>query len=161
MAVLWIFAIVIGLSIAVWASRRAVRHATTLAFGLNVPPFLIGLTLLGFGTDLPEIANSIVASLRDQGDLNVGDSVGSAITQMTLVLGLLPFIAAGSFRVARDRIALPGLAIVAGLVLVAVTLRDGFFSRLDAGLLVTSWLVMSIIIWRRAPEAGEPTMPVL
>ena len=160
MAALWIFAVVLGLSAAVWSSRLVVGHAKNLAFGLNVPPFLIGMTLVALGTDLPEIANSIVASLSNHGDLNVGDSVGSAVTQMTLVLGLLPFIAGGSFTVARDRVLLPGATIVAALVTTAILLRDGWFSRSDAILLLVMWVVMSLVIWRRAPEAGEPTMPV-
>jgi cation:H+ antiporter len=151
---------VVGLSVALWASRRVVGHAKNLAFGLNVPPFLIGITLLAIGTDLPEIANSIIASLSNHGDLNVGDSVGSAITQMTLVLGLLPFIGGGSFTVSRDRVLIPGVSIVIALVTAAVVLRDGWFSRSDAILLLTMWVVMSLIIWRRAPEAAEPAMPV-
>ena len=43
----------------------------------------------GYITDLPEIANSIIASAEGRGDLNVGDSTGSALTQITLVLAIL------------------------------------------------------------------------
>jgi cation:H+ antiporter len=152
--------VVAGLAVALWASRRVVNHASALAFGLNVPPFLIGITLLALGTDLPEIANSIAASLSDHGDLNVGDSVGSAVTQMTLVLGLLPFIGGGAFHVRRDRILLPGLTIAGALALTAILLRDGWFSRTDAVMLLTTWVVMSFLIWRRAPQAAEPAMAV-
>jgi cation:H+ antiporter len=44
------------------------------------------------GTDLPEIINSIESSLLDHGNINVGDSLGSALTQISLVLGLFPFL---------------------------------------------------------------------
>ena len=88
---LWLLAIVVGLSVTVIGSNSAVTDATKLAVGTRLPPFFIGMTLLALGTDLPEMANSIVASYTDNGDVNVGDSLGSAITQLTLVLGVLPF----------------------------------------------------------------------
>ena len=81
---------------AVVASRHTVDHAVGLATSVGVPPFLIGITIMSVGTDLPEIANSIIASLGGHGDLNVGDSIGSAATQVTLGLGLLPLLA-GAF----------------------------------------------------------------
>jgi hypothetical protein len=90
-----IAAIVGGFAVTVVASRRAVSDAAVLAAGTRLPPFLVGITLLAIGTDLPEIANSIVASVTGHGDINVGDSVGSAATQMTLVLGLLPILGGG------------------------------------------------------------------
>jgi len=86
--------------------------------------------------------------------------VGSAVTQMTLELGLLPFIAGGSFVVSRDRVLLPGATIVVALATTAILLRDGWFSRSDAMLLLVMWVAMSLVIWRQAPEAGEPAMPV-
>ena len=96
-----IAAVVIGFPIAVLASRRVVRHASALAAGSRIPSFVIGVSLLAIGTDLPEIANSIIASLADQGDVNVGDSLGSTATQMTLVLGLLPFLG-GAIMIKRN-----------------------------------------------------------
>jgi len=90
-SLLWIAAISIGLTVTIGGSRSAVIDATKLAAGNRLPPFFVGMTLLAIGTDLPEIANSIVASYTNHGDINVGDSVGSAATQLTLVLGLLPF----------------------------------------------------------------------
>lgn len=75
-------------------------HLTELDSSSRIPPFVIGITLASIGTDLPEIANSIVASVTGHGDLNVGDAIGSATVQATLVHGLLPMIA-GRSRSAR------------------------------------------------------------
>lgn len=160
MVVVWIAAVVVGLGAALVASGRVVEHASALAFGLKVPPFLIGLTLLAIGTDLPEIANSIIASVADHGDLNVGDSVGSTITQVTLVLGLLPFLARRSFTVGRDRVLIPSLVIAGSLGTVAWLLRDGQFSRLDGAILLLIWIGGTFVVWRKAPPASEPTMSV-
>ena len=83
-AALWVAAVVVGLTVTVLGSREAVSDATDLARGTRLPPFFVGMTLLALGTDFPEIANSVVASATDNGDVNVGDSVGSSLTQLTL-----------------------------------------------------------------------------
>jgi cation:H+ antiporter len=156
----WMAAVIAGMGAALLASRKAVDHASTLAFGLKVPPFLIGLTLLAIGTDLPEIANSIIASVSDHGDLNVGDSIGSTITQVTLVLGLLPFLAGGGFIVGRSRVLIPSLIIAGQLGVVAVLLQDGQFSRTDGAILLCLWVGGSFLLWRKGPAPSEPTISV-
>jgi len=126
-----------------------------------LPPFVIGITLVAIGTDLPEIVNSIVSSARGLGDINVGDSIGSTVTQVTLVLGILPF-AGGAFVIARRGISAVGVGIVASLLLGAVLLADGKLSRLDGLVLVAAWVISSLFVWwqgqlqsRDAPPA-EP-----
>jgi cation:H+ antiporter len=160
MTAAWLLLVVIGMGAAIAASRKAVEHASTLAFGLKVPPFLIGLTLLAIGTDLPEIANSVIASVSDHGDLNVGDSVGSTITQVTLVLGLLPILARRSFTVGRDRVLIPALIIAGQLAVIAFLLKDGQFARADGAILLGLWVAGSIVLWRKAPSLSEPAISV-
>src|SRR5918997_5059477 len=87
------FLLVGGLAVALVASDRAVAYTRALAAGLGAPPFIVGVVLVSLGTDLPEIANSIASHLQGEGDVNVGDSVGSTLTQYTLVLGLFPLVA--------------------------------------------------------------------
>ena len=77
-------AMVAGFTAAVLASRVAVGAAGHLVGRSRLPPFVVGMTLVALGTDLPEIANSVIASLEGLGDVNVGDSIGSVVTQMTL-----------------------------------------------------------------------------
>ena len=110
----WITIAIAGIAIMFVASRKAVFYASQLAQGLKIPPFLIGLTLISIGTDIPEIANSVVSSLAGHGDLNVGDSVGSVMTQITLVFGLLPFFA-GKMEIDRTRIALVSISTIIAL----------------------------------------------
>jgi len=113
------FAMVVGFTVAVLASRVAVTGAGHLVARTSLPPFVVGITLVALGTDLPEIANSIIASLEGLGDVNVGDSIGSVVTQMTLVLGLMPLL--GGARPALPPWATAvGVGIVLALVLGAV-----------------------------------------
>ncbi|HEX6220224.1 MAG TPA: hypothetical protein VF115_03935 [Acidimicrobiia bacterium] len=153
--VLWLVVLTTGLLVAVLASRWSVGHLTELAAGTKIPPFVIGITLVSIGTDLPEIANSIVASVTARGDINIGDSIGSATVQATLILGLLPFLA-GSFPIARGRVAKIGLATVGALIVGAALMIDGDVSRLDAGVLLAVWVVGTGLIWRDVPENASP-----
>ncbi|HEY5686414.1 MAG TPA: hypothetical protein VIY70_13680 [Acidimicrobiia bacterium] len=152
-------AVLLGFAAAIGGSRVAVRNAASLAAGSRIPPFVIGLTLIAIGTDLPEIANSIASSISGHGDLNVGDSVGSTVTQITLVLGLLPFIV-GPFAVSRRSIGGIGIATAVMLGVGTVLVADGFLSRVDASVLMAMWVVASAVLWRILPKTGVPELPL-
>lgn len=144
-----------GFALAVLASARAVTHLGTLAATTSIPPFFIGVTLVAIGTDLPEMANSIVSSFTGHGDLNAGDSVGSVLTQATLVLGLLPLLA-GSFEIDRLRVLIVALATIVGLGLGIFLMRDSYLSRGDGALFVGAWFLGSIAIVQHLTPAAEP-----
>lgn len=144
-----------GFLVAVLASRYSVEHLTKFAAGTRIPPFIIGITLVSIGTDLPEIANSIVASVTGHGDVNVGDSIGSAVVQSTLILGLLPLIA-GAFPIARGRVTRIGAATAGALLLGAALMADGHLSRLDAVLLIGAWILGTAVVWRDLPADAQP-----
>ncbi len=159
MILTWVVIIIVGLGVAMMGSRRAVHHASALASELRVPPFLMGMTFLALGTDLPEIATSIVAAVANHGDIIVGNSIGSTATQITLILGLLPLIG-GAFVVGRSRVALVGAVTVAALGLGAVLAVDGFLSRLDGLLLVMTWVLGSLLVWAHRPQFSEPSLTI-
>jgi len=155
---LYLAALTVGFGVMVVASRFAVGSATELVAGTRVPPFVIGMTVLAIGTDLPEIANSIVSSWTDHGDVNVGDALGSAATQTTLVLGLLPLIA-GSMLVTARGIASVGWLAVAGLAVIAFVASDDWFSRTDAIVLIAMWVIGSWWTFRRVRRPHQLSLP--
>ncbi|MDH3222818.1 MAG: hypothetical protein OEO23_03810 [Gemmatimonadota bacterium] len=157
--VAWVAILLVSLGAMIAASRMAVEHAQALVFGTRMPPFLVGVTFLAVGTDLPEIANSITASFAGHGDVNVGDSIGSTATQATLVLGLLPWLG-GAMDATRKRVLLAcGLCIIA-LAAGGWFVADGFLSRTDAAFLVMGWVLGSVIMWRWSGPSAEPALPV-
>lgn len=159
MIIVWLLTTAIGLTVAVWGSKRAVTSAAAIALGFGVSPFVVGVVVLSVGTDLPEVANSIVASVNGNGDINLGDSIGSAVTQTTLILGLLPFIV-GSFSIGARRVRAVGLLTVAALAVTGFLTFDGWLSRADGFTLVGLWVLMSIFVARRRLVADEPTIAV-
>ncbi len=158
MVVVWIVALIGGVVLAAAGSRRAVTSALVVSDRLGVSAGLVGVTVLAVGTDLPEIANSISASVTGHGDLNVGNATGSALTQITLVLALL--IVASGFRLdLRERldvVVTTGVATVIGLVLLLVLVSDGTLSRLDGLLLVTLWLASILLLRQSEPTSLRP-----
>lgn len=160
MIVLWVALTVVGLAAAVRASSRGVDHAAKAALGLNLPPFAVGFTLVAVGTDLPEIANSVTASIAGFGDVNAGDSIGSAAAQASLVIGLAPFLARrGTIVNRREVLVLAGLA-VAVLLLGAGLMADGDLGRGDGVALVLSWALAVTAAWRWTSPPAQPELPL-
>lgn len=136
-----------GLALAIAASELAVRYTRALAARLGAPTFLVGVVLVGLGTDLPEIANSIAAHVQDEADVNVGDSVGSTLTQYTFVLGLFPLVVA-MIAIARRQVGVVTILTVGGLGLTALVTSDGYLSRVDGLMLVGAWAVATVVVIR-------------
>jgi cation:H+ antiporter len=134
-----------GIAILAYSSKTAVEHTVSIASNLNVSPFLIGLIVVSVGTDIPEIFNSIVSSAIGHGDINVGDSFGSILAQITLVIGLTAVIG-GAFKVRRDEIVVIGACELLALIAAISMVEKGYISRMNAVFLVASWPLLIIII---------------
>ncbi len=80
--------ILLGIGALVGGADRLVLGGSNIALSFNVPEATIALTVVAFGTSLPELATSIVAALRRQGDLIIGNAVGSCIFNILCVVGL-------------------------------------------------------------------------
>ena len=90
---------VVGLALLVLGSRFLVDSAVAIAQSLGVSELVIGLTIIAAGTSLPEVATSVLASIRKQEDIAVGNVVGSNIFNIVLILGLTAIIAPGGVPV--------------------------------------------------------------
>jgi cation:H+ antiporter len=136
---------VVGIVIMAYCSNKAVKHSVHLASAIGISPFLIGLVVVSLGTDFPEIINSIISSSMGHADLNVGNCIGSVLTQFTLVLGLLPLIG-GSFKVKKREVVVSGICLLLTLIVVFSTLEKGYVTRLNAFFLIGSWPIYIMLI---------------
>jgi cation:H+ antiporter len=152
------FLFVGGLVVALVASDRAVAYTRALAAALGAPAFIVGVALVSIGTDLPEIANSIAAHLQGEGDVNVGDSVGSTLTQYTLVLGLFPLVA-GALVIDRRQVGVVTALTMAGLVLTSLFVVDGLLARWEGAALVVAWAAFTWIAVRSLPGLVRDEAP--
>jgi len=127
-----------------YSSDKAVEHSVKIAAALGASPLIIGLVLVSIGTDLPEIANSITSCAAGHANIDVGDSLGSVFTQITLVLGLLPFLG-GMFKVKRKEVLVIGAFEILALMLAVSIAEKGYFTRINAIFLVASWPVFMLL----------------
>lgn len=80
--------VVLGLGLLVLGANLLVDGAVAVAQRLDISEAIIGLTVVAIGTSLPELATSVVAALRREGDLAIGNVVGSNIFNILGILGL-------------------------------------------------------------------------
>jgi len=155
-------ALILGIAVLLYSSDKAVEHSGKLARAMGASPFMTGLVLVSLGTDLPEIVNSLVADAAGHADISLGDSLGSALAQVTLVLGLLPFLGRG-FKVKRRDVLVIGTCEVLALAMVVSMARKCHFTRMNGIFLVASWpvwlLLSRAITGRKGPEQAHPLDP--
>ena len=80
--------LLVGIGALVIGADRLVVGGSNIARHFSVPEATIALTIVAFGTSLPELATSIVAAMRRQGDIILGNAVGSCIFNLLCVVGL-------------------------------------------------------------------------
>jgi len=107
--------VTVGLVLLVAGARLLVDSAVTVAEGFGIDEAVIALTIVAAGTGLPEVATSVVATLRGERDIAVGNVVGSNIFNVLGVLGVSSLLAGGALRVAPslENFDIPVMAAVA------------------------------------------------
>jgi cation:H+ antiporter len=140
-----VLVLIAGLILLLFSSDTAVEHSVDIASALGVSPLIIGLVLVSIGTDLPEVVNSIMASQMGHGDINVGDSLGSVLAQITLVLGLMPFLV-GTFKVKKKEVLIIGVCEILALIIALSIVEKGYITRVNAFFLIFSWLLFMLIV---------------
>lgn len=148
-----IVALILGLMLMFFSSDKAVGHLISFASSLGVSMLMVGLILASVGTDLPEIANDIMSSALGHGDITVGDSLGSILTQISLVVGLLPFLA-GAYKVHRKRCVIIGGCEIVALILAVLIAGQGYISRISGFFFVVIWLISILIIRKVMKKNG-------
>ena len=104
-----------GLALLVLGARTLVDAAVTIAAHLGVPELIVGLTIVAAGTSLPEVATSVMATIRGERDIAVGNVVGSNTFNILGVLGVSSLVAPGDLPVTPSVLAfdLPVMTAVA------------------------------------------------
>jgi cation:H+ antiporter len=139
-------AILAGLALLVWSADRFVEGSAATAGHFGMPPLLIGMVVVGFGTSAPEMVVSALAASQGNPGLALGNAYGSNITNIALILGITALLAPIAVHSQVMRKELPILALVT--LAAAWLLFDGELSRLDAaGLLVLFALLLGWSIW--------------
>lgn len=145
-----IFWLVIGIALLVSSAHFLVESAIFIAKAYGISDLVIGLTVIAFGTSLPELAASIASVMKKEDDLAMGNIIGSNIFNILAVLPFAGLIAPGqinseaSFRDAPVMIAITGL-----LFLLCFSRKSGYFrlTRVKGALLLVSFIAYQILLF--------------
>ncbi|MDH3428733.1 MAG: calcium/sodium antiporter [Gammaproteobacteria bacterium] len=149
--------VIAGLVLLIWGADRFVHGAAATARNLGIAPLLIGLTIVAFATSAPEILVSVVASVRGEPGLAIGNAIGSNIVNVGLVLGCVAVIRPIQLRSATLRREMPALLAVS-LLTVSLFL-DSHLSRID-GIVMLTGLVIVMIWLARLGVRSAPSDPI-
>lgn len=150
-----IIAVVVGLIVLVWSADRFVEGAASTARHFGMPPLLIGMVIMGFGTSAPEMVISVLASINGNPGIALGNAYGSNIANIALILGTSALISPIMVNSAILRKELPLLTIVT--LLTIVLLADLNLSRWNATvLLLVFGLFMGWTIYHGLQKKNEP-----
>lgn len=139
-----------GLALLYFGGEALIAGSLRIAHRFKISPFVIGATIMGFGTSAPEMAVSILASLRGEAEVAVGNVIGSNIANVGMVLGLTALIAPLTIAPRRFKSEMPPLLIATLLILFLAW--DFNLSRWE-GLLLLAGLV--IYTWKTFKNDGD------
>ncbi len=141
--------IIFGLGGLIAGGRFVVVNAEALALGLGVSEKIIGLTVVAMGTSLPELVTSVVAGIKKNNDIAIGNIIGSNIFNVFLILGLSSVIRPQEYNPAFNA---DILMVVVGTIFLFIAMFAGKRHRLDrweAGLLLAVFTAYTVFLISR------------
>jgi cation:H+ antiporter len=151
-----------GVGLLVIGARLLVNGATDVAAAMGVSELVIGLTVVSIGTSMPELAASLVAAIRGERDIAVGNIVGSCLFNIGAVLGITGIVAPIPIADAAVNFDLP-IMIAVALALVPVAFTGFTVARWEGALFVAFYVayVAYLLLDATGHEAVEPFSGVM
>lgn len=159
-----ILILVAGLAMIVFGADFLVDGASAVARRLGISEFVIGLTIVGFGTSCPELVVSVTGAIEGNSDISIGNVVGSNIFNSMLILGLTALLAPIAITSANRKVDIP-LTVGATILLILLGMKHTIFgignNSLSRAEGVIFLLIFAAYIWfcfkqgDPAAESGE------
>ena len=155
--------VVVGIGVLTLGADLLVRGAAGLAGRIGMSPLVIGLTVVALGTSLPEVAVSVGSAVLGEGEVALGNAIGSNIFNILVVLGGAALIRPLVINRQLVRLDVPVMVVTALLVLLVT--MDGALGKVNGVILLTlGFLYTGLLVWvgRHAPDEvpadeGVPT----
>jgi len=128
----------------IYGADFIVKESERIALHFNISHFVIGATLVAFGTSLPEMAASMMAASQGKSDMAIANVVGSVTFNITLVLGLV-FMIAKSMKPKRDLFSKDSAWVILPVVIFLLMIQDGVIGRFDGFIFL--FIMVSYIIF--------------
>jgi cation:H+ antiporter len=135
--------LVLGFILLIYSASRFVEGSAVVARYLGMPPLLIGMVVVGFGTSSPELVVSVTAAASGNSTLALGNAFGSNIANIALIIGLVALI---NPIIITSEVIKKELPILFGMtLLVGWLISDNQLSRFDACYLLVAFIL--VILW--------------
>ena len=143
-----------GLVLLVVAADWLVDGSVALARRIGVPPFVVGLTVIAYGTSLPEFVVSVLASSKGVADFAIGNIVGSNIANIGLVLGIAAVI--HSIQIESRALFRRDLPLLCFVSIASIFFfMDGSVDRLEGGGLLVVAIIFTVLSLRTKDEQND------
>ncbi len=140
--------LVAGFALLIVGAEAMVRGASKFAAAVGIPPVIIGLTVVAFGTSSPELAVSIMSGFSGEADIAVGNVVGSNIFNVLLILGVSALIA--PLVVAQRLVQIDVPLMIVASVMMGMLGLDGKIGRGDGLLLFAGVIGYTLFLLRQS-----------
>ena len=137
--------LLVGFALLIIGADYFVKGASAISALLRVPPILVGLTIVSFGTSSPEATVSIIAALNENDDVSLGNVVGSNLFNTLFVLGVTAFIAPLLVKSQTIRKEIP-FSFLAGITLL-VLMADIFLQDSSDNMITRSDGIILLLIF--------------
>lgn len=146
-AVLQVVLLIAGLAVILFGADWLVTGSVDLARAVGVSDAIIGLTIVAIGTSAPELATTIISTIRGDRDIAIGNLIGSSTFNVTIILGTSLFFAPGSIALDPHlvMIDLPVMLAVA-LVCIPVFITHRGVTRVEGGAFVAAYVAYLAIL---------------
>ena len=114
--ILSIIGTIVGMIGLVFLSPIAIKYASKLGEIFRLSPLLIGIFVVSWGTNMPEITNAVISSVMGQSQMGIGNLIGSSITILTLITAII-ILFVGPIEVDRKNVTILGLSAVIGILM--------------------------------------------
>ncbi len=133
--------LLIGFAFTIKGADFAIESASNIAKSLGVSEWVIGLLLVAFGTSLPELIVSIVAALKNNADMAIGNIIGSNVANLSIVLGLAAIVNPLHIDVYKNLFDISA-AVMVSIMLIFITANKLYNKSAGIVLLTTTLLVL-------------------
>nr|WP_321396184.1 calcium/sodium antiporter [uncultured Desulfobacter sp.] len=154
--ILYLFSVIAGFLLLIWSADRFVEGSSITAKRLGMPPLLIGMIIVGFGTSTPELLVSAMSSYSGNSGIAIGNALGSNICNIALILGLTSMINPISVKSIVLKKELPALTFITFVLY--FFMRDKYLSRFESGVLLLFFA--TLLIWSLLQNKGDKEDPL-
>jgi cation:H+ antiporter len=145
---------IVAMGALVYGADFIIKESERIALHFNISHFVIGATLVAFGTSLPEMAASMMASAQGKSDMAIANVVGSVMFNITLVLGIV-FFMAKRIKPDRDLFAKDSAWILMPVIVFMIMIYDETIGRFDGMLFLLMMAAYLFFLFSDSKEEFE------